>query len=482
MFVGTLSLFASFLFACNLVLASAIAVANAVLAASISADVPALLAALSNASCKAALLIATTDVSSAAWSLKLTGTTICAASFTDLARTAEASATAFVKAFVESAICSAVASVLVKSVKALAASAIVPSPAASIPYGAVAPAAAVAKLMACWRFCSATATAESNADFAASICVLVDVSGLFNNVSKADCASVTAFSVATATGIDLIATEAFDVDVARASCALATALANSACALAISVAVDVESVPKAFCKAVSACCTFVSSWTFTGTLAKAFLAESCTSAKDCLAEATNEANLAEADATSAVVPVSPLAAAMAVFNSVIAALISGRSETSGVTDPKASDAVSIAASRAFSADAMAFVNASCKFLISAVDAVEPSLMAFSKAVFALITCVSFETGFVSGMFLAAESFAAANVASAAVSAFVNALTAASMAVLVDVSGASNNFCNLSFAAMTSVSEAKFLAMFVCAVLASAVDVLKAVSAAVFAFS
>ena len=49
---------------------------------------------------------------------------------------------------------------------------------------------------------------------------------ILNNVSKADCASVTAFSVATATGIDLIATEAFDVDVARASCALATASAK----------------------------------------------------------------------------------------------------------------------------------------------------------------------------------------------------------------------------------------------------------------
>ncbi len=177
-----------------------------------------------------------------------------------------------------------------------------------------------------------------------------------------------------------------------------------------------------------------------------------------------------------------MAASIADCKADFASLIALLSDKSGVTDPKASDAVSIAASRAFSADAMAFVNASCKFLISAVDAVEPSLMAFSKAVFALITCVSFETGFVSGMFLAAESFAAANVASAAVSAFVNALTAASMAVLVDVSGAFNNFCKVSFAAMTSVSEAKFFAMFVCAVLASDVDVRKAVSAAVFAFS
>ena len=361
-------------------------------------------------------------------------------------------------------------------------SAIVPSPATSIPYGAVAPAAAVAKSIAWLRFCSAAATAESNADFAASICVLVDIVGFFNSASKADCASVTAVSVATATGIDFIATEAFDVDVARASCALATASANAACALAISVAVDVESVPKAFCKAASACCTFVSSWTFTGTLAKEFLAESCTSAKDCFAEATNEANLAEADATSAVVPLSALAASIADCNAVFASLIALLSDKSGVTDPKASDAVSMAVSRAFSADAIASVNASCKFLISAVDAVEPSAIASVSAFLAAITCASDETGAVAGMFLAAESFAAANVALAADTAFVNALTASSIAVLVDVSGASNNFCNLSFAAMTSVSEAKFLAMFVCAVLASAVDVRKAVSAAVFAFS
>ena len=66
MFVGAVVAFALSLFSCNLVLASAIAVANAVLAASISADVPALLAALSKASCKAAFLAATSDVSSAA--------------------------------------------------------------------------------------------------------------------------------------------------------------------------------------------------------------------------------------------------------------------------------------------------------------------------------------------------------------------------------------------------------------------------------
>ena len=181
-------------------------------------------------------------------------------------------------------------------------------------------------------------------------------------------------------------------------------------------------------------------------------------------------------------PVSALAASIADCNAAFASLMSSLSDKSGVTDPKASDAVSIAASRAFSADAIAPVNASCKFLISAVEAVEPSAMASVKAFLAATTCASNETGAVAGMFLAAEFFAAANVASAAVSAFCKALTAASIAVFVDVSGAFNNFCKVSFAAMTSVSEAKFFAMFVCAVLASDVDVHKAVSAAVFAFS